>query len=431
MSDDLEFEFRASEIRPGITLLHHRSSKWKTETIKLVFVGDLRRDLAARALGAYLLRHGHGHMKGMDRVSRFMQDLFGAHLGSFVTRSQGRHLLILRGSSVDARHVPGNHDPLARLLDYVSDLLSDPFLARRDFKEEDFTREQNNLLRAIAAQADNKAQYAHRRLLEEMFPDHPFGRPAFGQPREVAALARDIVAKEVRRLASEEPLFIYVVSPRTTGELKRVLKSRLKLNARAPFRRSRLKTPPLRKRARRIREHEDLTQARLAMGFRLEGYRPRQDAHAAVLADMLLGGVSSSRLFKEIREKRSLAYSVGSGIDPSTGVCVVSAGVDPEAMEQVEKLIKAQVRALAAGRFSQADLDPVHATIGQQLMGLSDSPDAMINFHLGQTLGGRRDKVPMEVFRRYQRVKLEQIQGIMKSMRLDCIYSLTPGKEIS
>ncbi|MFT7619886.1 MAG: putative Zn-dependent peptidase [Planctomycetota bacterium] len=424
----IDFEFKSTQVRPGITLLHHRSSKWKTEVMKLVFLGDLRQNLAERALGAYLLRHGHGKKKGMELVARFMQDLCGASLGSFVTKSFGNHLLVLRGSTIAAQYAPGKVDPLALLLGYVSELLSDPYLARKDFSAEDFQREKRNLLRAIASQADNKGQYANQRMIETMFPNHPFGQPAFGRPEEVALLEPEGVAQEIRSLVENQPLMIYVVSPRKTSELKKILATHLKLGARKEFKANRITQPPLRRRMQRVDEYEDLTQGRLAMGYRIEDYKRRSDAHAAILGDMLLGGVSSSRLFREVREKRSLAYSVGSGLDASTGVCAVSAGVDPKNVEQVIKLVRAQVKALANERFTKDDLQPIFATFRKHFLGLSDSPDGMINFNLAQVLSGRKESTPSVLLDRYLRVKPDRIAKVMDRMRLDTIFTLAPSE---
>ncbi len=398
--------------------------------LKLVFLGDLRGPLAARALAAYLLRHGHGKMKGMDRVSRFMQDQFGASVGSFVTKSFGQHVMVLRGSTIAADYAPGKSDPLAHILGYVSELLSDPFLARKDFDLEDFDREKRNLLRAIASQTDNKGQYANQQMVRAMFGDHPFGRPAFGLPEEVANLTPEGVAAELTQFVADSPLFIYAISPRKTSEIKKILKAKLTLKSRGEWVSKALKSPPIRKRLQRVSECENLTQGRLAMGYRVEKYNRRNDAYGAILADMLLGGVSSSKLFREVREKRSLAYSIGSGMDASNGVCAVSAGVDVANVEEVVKIVRAQVRALAKGRFSDDDLQPVYATLRKHFSSLSDSPDSMINFHMGQMLGGRKDKTASALFDRYMSVKKSKIANIMERMRLDTIFTLSP-KEVA
>jgi predicted Zn-dependent peptidase len=59
----------------------------------------------------------------------------------------------------------------------------------------------------------------------------------------------------------------------------------------------------------------------------------------------VLGRGMSSRLFKEVRERRGLAYAVGSGVTRynDTGVLTINAGVSPENVGEATKVIKAEL----------------------------------------------------------------------------------------
>jgi len=60
------------------------------------------------------------------------------------------------------------------------------------------------------------------------------------------------------------------------------------------------------------------------------------------ILQVLMGGMMSSRLFSEVREKRGLAYRVGAEIDnySDTGAFLVSVGLDPNKAGSTIKLIK-------------------------------------------------------------------------------------------
>src|SRR5690606_39107989 len=57
------------------------------------------------------------------------------------------------------------------------------------------------------------------------------------------------------------------------------------------------------------REHRDLMDAQIVLGFEGRAYHVR-DFYASQVLSMILGGGMSSRLFQEVREKRGLCYSV-------------------------------------------------------------------------------------------------------------------------
>lgn len=422
-------EFKEVELREGLTLLHHRSDKWKTEVFRAFFPASLASGVAERSLAAYLLRHGHAGMRGMDAVSRHMQDLYGAGVSISVSRSDERHYLTVRGVAVADDYVPGATDPLARLFDYLNSLLTRPWFAESGFAASVFEREHANLLRAIDAIKDNKAQYAEQRLIQEMFGEHPFARPAYGFRDEVMAVGLADAAAEYRRLVAEAPMLLYVVSPRSTGDLAKILKRTLELKKRPEKKAARVKAPEIKARPKRVVEIDRVVQGRLAMGFRSIDYRRSRDAHAAILADMLFGGSSSSRLFKEVREKHSLAYSIHSGVDVGTGSSIVSAGIDPKNVPAAEKLVRRELRRLAAGRIDRAELDTVLVTIKKQLESISDSPDAMINFHSSRKLSQRKESDPAEAYARYLKVKPERIAEQAGRLVLDTVYVLGPEEK--
>ena len=84
---------------------------------------------------------------------------------------------------------------------------------------------------------------------------------------------------------------------------------------------------------------------------------PRTDPDRYVLAilNACLGRGMSSRLFKEVRERRGLAYSVGSSVSRhhDSGVMAMSAGVSPEKVEETAKVILEEVFKLVAADRSR------------------------------------------------------------------------------
>jgi predicted Zn-dependent peptidase len=66
----------------------------------------------------------------------------------------------------------------------------------------------------------------------------------------------------------------------------------------------------------------------------------------------------SSRLFKEVRERRGLAYSVGSSVSrhSDSGVLGVSAGVSPENLREAVRVILDELEKLATERVGEDEL---------------------------------------------------------------------------
>ena len=102
---------------------------------------------------------------------------------------------------------------------------------------------------------------------------------------------------------------------------------------------------------RRIVETMDVTQGKLAMGYRCSS----DDYPAMVLANLIFGGTSNSKLFLNVRERLSLCYYASSSYARSKSILTVSSGVETADFERAETEIGRQLQAVGlsgcAGEF--------------------------------------------------------------------------------
>jgi predicted Zn-dependent peptidase len=91
-------------------------------------------------------------------------------------------------------------------------------------------------------------------------------------------------------------------------------------------------------------ESRQITQSNLALALRALS-RTDPDRYPLMILNGVLGRGMSSRLFKEVRERRGLAYAVGSGVSRhrDTGLLSISAGVSPEKLREAAQVILEEV----------------------------------------------------------------------------------------
>jgi predicted Zn-dependent peptidase len=141
---------------------------------------------------------------------------------------------------------------------------------------------------------------------------------------------------------------------------------------------------------------------------------PRTHPHrfALELLHVVLGGNMSSRLFYEVREKRGLAYEIGSHIKRyhDTGAFVVYAGCDAPKVPTAVRTIVAELRRMKRELVRPAELQRAKEFYrGQLLMGLEDTGEHMlwIGEHV-MTVG--RVSNPDDVIAAINRVTPQQIR---------------------
>jgi predicted Zn-dependent peptidase len=122
-------------------------------------------------------------------------------------------------------------------------------------------------------------------------------------------------------------------------------------------------------------EARPITQTNVSIGL-LAFPRKDPDRYPLMVLNNLLGRGMSCRLFKEVRERRGLAYSVGSSVSLflDTGVLVISAGVAPEKLREAVTVIRQELQKLAEEAVGEEEMAKVHDhSVGNFRLGLETS----------------------------------------------------------
>jgi predicted Zn-dependent peptidase len=188
----------------------------------------------------------------------------------------------------------------------VVDILAD-ILQNSIFDADELTRERAVVLQEIGQAEDTPDDIIFDHFQEIAFPDQAMGRPVLGRAEIVRELPRDIVAG-------------YMASRYRAGQMVLAASGQLDHDALVAMAERLFSglpggaVPPT-EGARYAggdgRFDRELEQVHLALGFHGVTYTD-PDYYAAAVLSQLLGGGMSSRLFQEIREKRGLVYSIHS-----------------------------------------------------------------------------------------------------------------------
>jgi predicted Zn-dependent peptidase len=141
---------------------------------------------------------------------------------------------------------------------------------------------------------------------------------------------------------------------------------------------------------------DDTEQVHLAMGWRGVDHFD-DDRYALSVANQILGGGMSSRLFQEIREERGLCYSVYSWASSygDAGNAGIYAGTAPSRVAELLEVVDDEVAKLVASGVTESELDVAKGFIdGSMVLGLEDSGSRMAR--LGRSLMARDEIVPLD-----------------------------------
>ncbi len=322
---------------------------------------DEMRDVRSFALGVFVRAGSGDEPTARQGMSHFLEHLLFKRTRRR-TNAEIARVIDGLGGEVDAfttKEYTGYYvHTLDTHFDEALDLIGDVVLAPA-FNAADIETERGVILEEIGEANDNPDDLVHEIFVRSFWEAHPLGAPILGTARTVGAITRsDLYAYYGSRYAPSS----FIVSLAGRVDASRALDAieRVFSRRRGKGRRAR-KSETARPRAHadvQLRQRKGLDQVHVCLGVEAPAQTSRR-RYAAALLDIALGGGMSSRLFQEVREKRGLAYSIGSALNSYRlgGYETVSAACAPRNLPRLIDVTLRELRKLKRGGVSNRELD--------------------------------------------------------------------------
>jgi predicted Zn-dependent peptidase len=370
------------------------------------------------ALGIWITVGGRYESKENKGISHFLEHLVfkgtknyscrklkesiegvGGHLNGFTSEELTCYLV----------KIPGRHLDLA--LNVLADMVVNPALP-----EPEIAKEKIVILEEIKMYKDQPQSYVYELLDELLWPKQPLGASIIGTEDSVGRIKRTQLAYFKENYYIPGNIVVSaagLLAPQKLTNRVAGIFSRLKnknpavfLKAREEQNQPQLKILP-----------KETEQTHLALGFH-SFKREHPLKHALGLLHVILGANMSSRLFNEVREKRGLAYEIGTLVKryQDTGTFMVHAGIDNRKISQTialifKELAKSKKELVSRDEFKRAK----EFYLGQLMLALEDTLDHML--WIGESTA-TLDKTysQEEIIKEVQRVKREDLREVAQKI---------------
>ncbi|HUS15767.1 MAG TPA: pitrilysin family protein [Chloroflexia bacterium] len=316
--------------------------------------------------------------------------------------------------------VPSRHFVTA--LDVLTDMLRES-----RFAPEEVEHERSVIIEEINGTLDSPPDVVNEAIDAVMWGDQPIGRPIAGSRETVGAMSRAQLLDFLHAHYVPRATVVSVAGQVEHDAVVAAVQGSLGAdsNPREPE-----SYPPAHSREpgpRVMLIPEDTEQSHLCIGLPALSYNDPDRYGQQLLNAILGGGMSSSRLFVEIREKRALAYTVESYIEPlaDVGGLVLYAGVDND---RVEPCIKGMLHELARLREEAPppeELRKVKEFRKGQLVLALESSSAVAGWGGRQQLLQDRIESVDEVMAGIEGVTAEDVQRLAARLFVDECLSLS------
>ena len=415
------------KIKNGINLNLIKTDKFKTNLLSVFLTVPLNENtITKNALIPAILRRGSNNLKTQEEISKTLEEMYGASFDCGVDKIGDNQVLKFYLETINNSYTEEGENILIESINILLDLVFNPLVNNEKFDETYVENEKNNIKQIIEGRKDSKATYALERCIEEMYKNLPYALYKYGKLEDIEKINAENLYEQYKSMVNECKIDIFVSGDITEEIKNEIIKNEniAKLEDRNPNyiesnKENRIKQ---KKQEETINESMDVTQGKLILGLDLLKEQ-EDDKYTALIYNAILGGTPNSKMFQNVREKNSLAYTASSSYIRQKGNIFVKCGIEIDNYEKALKIIKEQIEDMKKGKFTEEDIKQAKVNIVSTIKFIPEEQDTELLYYFSQELSGYQMNSE-EYINKVNSITKEQIVELANRIQINTIYFL-------
>ena len=389
-----------------------KTNKFKTNLCSVFLTLPLKKDIVTtNSLLVSVLRRGFDKLKTQEEISKKLEEMYGAGFNCGVDKIGNYHVLKFYIETIDNQYTLEKENLLQEGIDLLLGIIFNPLIENGGFKKEYVKQEKENLKKILLARKDNKALYANERCIEEMFEGEPYSIYKYGNIEDIDKIDAKKLYEHYKKIINECRIDLFIIGESIENIKVPDIKGKKVQSLDI--------THISHEKIKIVKENLDVTQGKLIIGLNT----PIEDKAAISIYNAILGGGANSKLFQNVREKASLAYSASSSYIRRQNAIIIKTGIEIENYEKTLNIVKEQLKEMQKGNISDEEFNAAKKLAIASVDLIPESEEDMIAFYFDQRLFDENLTV-QDYLNKLGNVTKEQVIEIAKKVSIDTIYFL-------
>ncbi|MDR2832994.1 MAG: insulinase family protein [Streptococcaceae bacterium] len=417
------------QLKKGVQLTVIPTEKFKTIRLLFRFQANLRQDtIAKRTLLSSLLETNSAKYPSQTQMSAKLAELYGASFSTYVSRKGNQHWFDVSVNMINGSYLQEDN-LLEEMVDFVKEALFHPNIKNGAFDEATFNREKENLLQYIDSTKDDKQFYAALRLNELFFKDDVVhALPSFGTKELYEVQTPKTLADYYQNMLETDLLHIVVLGDVEEEKVAKIME-KLPFKDREINQPDIFYTPSVTNIIAEQIDHEPINQSKLALAYHLPYRYDSKEYIALQVFNGIFGAYPHSKLFQNVREKQSMAYTIQSSYDSFRGILKVGAGIDRKNRGQVMKSIHLALEEMKLGQIHHEEINKTKEMLKSSYLQGLDRPNTLIEIEFMKELLPKSYMKSQDWQEKVDAVTIEDIKEVAKNIHLAAVYFLEGSLE--
>jgi Zn-dependent peptidase, putative len=365
------------EIIKGVHLHFIQSEKFKTNKIKVRFSAPMsEKTIAGRVLTASMLETSNALYPTSQAFREKLANLYGANYSTSLSRRGLVHYLDINLSFVRDQFLSRKNMLADEILDFLKASLFFPLSNGQAFDTKTFEIEKRNVLTDLEAEIENHFYHAHREL-NNLFYDLPEMRiPRVGTIELVEKETAETSFAAFQQMLNQDQIDFFFIGDFNEIAVREKIQEFQFSEREQPLQLSYQQNYS--NITREKLEQRDVHQSIVELAYHFSSQYGDRSHLPLIVLNGLLGGFAHSKLFVNVREKESLAYTISSSFDIFSGLMRIYAGIDRANRTKTIALINRQILDLKRGHFTDEELEQTKNMLKNSILLAQDRQNTLI-----------------------------------------------------
>lgn len=359
-----------------------------------------------------------------EQLSKVLTGLYSSSLGANYGRNGDYYnLCFIAGTNCD-EYTIGGEKASDQIADLLLDCMFSPYLEDGAFSRKYFDLCRQDILDDIEAVINNKRRYANVLFKKIAFEGESYSW-SLSDYKDIllAADPKSVYDAYLNALRTAQIEISFCGGSCPDDVKKRIIDKFVSYDRDPVCVENYISPSPLKSEVRRESVVMEANQSQLLMSYKIPDY----NEYASKLFSAMLGMTPTSKLFANVREKRSLCYYCDAFLCDLKNTMIVNTGLAEENLEEAEAAIKEQFKALADGDFTDEEMEDAKLALSDAYLSNYDSKFSMYFWCSYQISRGDND-MPEDKIRKINMLTRDDIIAEAKKYKLDSVFVLKPGK---
>jgi predicted Zn-dependent peptidases len=409
------------KIADGVYFSSITDKRYKKNLISVAFSTQLSEDTATEnVIVPVLLTKCNSKLPTYKAFNNKMSRLYASGIGGTAGRQYDLQTISFGAYYLDDIYALSGEKMTGIMTDILIDCLTSPVTENGVFSEKFVELEKKTVIDNIETAINDKRSYAIERAMKTICKGEPASVCSYGTVEKAKLITPDSAYKAYRRMLETMPCEIICTGCSDFDGVAEKFAAAFEKVGRHDIENTTIALSPVKTQTEEVTERLTVNQSKLVLGFKSHS----DDDAALVLLQKIFGGTTSSKLFRNVREKMSLCYYCSAARNDLKGIMLVNSGVENENIEKTKEAVIDQLEEIKNGNFTNEDINFAEMAIKNDFKSVADSAGNVSNWYFDCI---RKNDIvtPEEKLGRYLGVSKERIIAAAKSMVLDSVYVLT------